>query len=207
MYPLMPQRGACRSKPGSLAPLSLAAVLLCLTLVSCAPRNGRALAGNESSPSDASEPFDWTRPFLGQGVPIAEAAMTTTPTRFPLKVPNTPGPTQVFRSPFVDSDGKTDAIFFVIQHPDFGIVWIGESAPDVADAADRVASYKEAVAENGQPGRQATAEIVTLPSGDPGLLSTSLDQGSLYWVEGETQFAILGPTLTRSQILDVAESI
>jgi hypothetical protein len=153
----------------------------------------------------ADESFSWTHPFRGKGVEVATAADAMSKTSFNLDVPKPLGTMHIFLSPYTDAQGRSDAVWFVIQSPKFGIVWIGESAPDVPDDAERLASYQDRVAQNGQPGVLSVAEIVTVRGGVTALLGVSPDGvATLQWVENQTQVDVQGPTLTRAQVLDIA---
>ena len=188
-----------------------------LALVAC----GRQFEGDDPAVVSGATPqakggripveniWTWDRPFMGNGVRISStAALAALEPTFPVYVPKTSDPMQIFGPPGPDGTAGNYAFFFVLDDPTDGTVWVAESAPDLnGSAADRLASYKDIVSENGQPDIHSTAEIVTIRGGTPALLGTMNGLSSLEWVVGGTQVHLMGPTLTRSQVLDVANSI
>ena len=146
---------------------------------------------------------------MGNGVRIASTAalMALEPT-FPVYIPKTSDPTRLFGPPGPNGTAENYAVFFVLDDPKDGAIWIAESAPDLdGTAADRLANYRDIVSENGQPEIHSTAEIVTIRGGTPALLGTMNGLSSLEWVDGGTQVQLMGSTLTRRKVLEVANSI
>ena len=195
-------REARRLGRGFLISLAIAAALS----ASCA-RKGASLSAGATS-TVGSEPFDWSAPFMGQGVPLSDAtSLNSNQVAFPLHIPNSLGPAKVFLPPNIDVAGKAVAVFFVFDDPSFRTVWVGESAPDIAHDAERLDTYKQIVGENGTPGRSVTAELVTIRRGTPALLGISDTGVTVQWVEGGTQFWVGSPNDTRDQILQVVENL
>ncbi len=155
------------------------------------------------------ESSDWGRPFNGGGVPLDDtAAFLALHPSFHIYPPNTPDPVKVFAAPGPDGSAGNYAVFFVLDDSKDGTIWIGESAPDIRSEADRLVFYNEAVSENGQPGIRGTAEIVTIRGGVRALLGTTQDGiCTLQWVEKDTQIHLLGPTLTRDRVLEIAAEL
>ena len=153
--------------------------------------------------------MNWTGPFGGGGIQLAdEAALASLDPTFPYYLPKTSDSTKIFAPPKPDGSPGRYAIYFVLDDPKYGSVWVGESAPDLDTDAERQAFYRQSVAENGQSGISGTAEIVTIRDGITALLGTSnAGVSTISWVDGGAESFVLGPTLTRSQALEVANSI
>jgi hypothetical protein len=142
-------------------------------------------------------------------VPLDDAAaFTALNPSFHVYAPETSDPTEVFAAPEPDGRAGNSAVFFVLHNSKEGTIWIGESAPDIPSEADRLAFYNEAVAENGHPDIHGTAEIVTIRGGIRALLGTTQDGiCTLQWVRKDTEIHLLGPTLTRDQVLEIADEL
>lgn len=193
--------------------VGLAAVVAVLFLASCGQREiehgpGGGVAGDGGG-GPAQEQFDWSRPFNGTGVQIAGlAALDASKPSFPVYIPKLSDPMTIFAPPGPDGTADDYAVFFVYDDPRDGAVWVGESAPDLSGPeSERIASYEARVMDNGQPEIGSTAEIVTIREGTTALMLTLDDISSLQWVEGGTQFYLLGPKLTRGRVLDIANAL
>ena len=199
--------------------LAAALALLCSSLGPACAYRASSASGGEVTPSGVMatghvsdgpplEQVDWSGPFHGQGVPVSPSELAAAGTSFPLYTPGDfGGTTRIIVTPGEPTHGY-DAVFFVTQHPFYGAVWIGESAPDIASEAERLAGYEDTASQDGNPEIHTQAKLVMIGGSVPALLGISQDGiCTLQWVERGTQFFILGPTLSRTQVLDIADSI
>jgi hypothetical protein len=178
--------------------LRVAAALVMLGVLAA----GCGSSGNAGgAPEDE---VDWTHPWHGQGVQVASAAHAQPSLPFQLRTPGGPDGLEGIFLPPQARPFQLMAVWFVFTSSKYGVVWIGESLPDVPDDQERLAGYQETVSNNGSPGA-AQSEIVQVRRGDTALLGISPDGGgTLEWVESGVQFDVQGPTLSRADLVDIA---
>jgi hypothetical protein len=191
-------------------------LMICASLVACAKQTGASTGptgstGPTESPSlGGLHPGGWGSPFHDQGVLLRDQSdLANRGTSFRLYSPTSlDAITPAIYVPPGDSVGDYDAVFFVFQDPRYGVIWIGESAPDIADDSQRMKAYEERVSENDNPDIHSTAELVTIRDGVDALLGIAANGVcTLQWVEKDTQFFVMGPTLDKNQVLQIAEAI
>ena len=130
---------------------TLLAVTVAVVSVSCGSSFGTA----------EGPPQDWDHPFKGAGVQVASFDDAQALAAFPLRDPRGLGSPRIF-VPASHASSDTDAVWFVYDAPEYGRIWVGESLPDIPDEAERLASYQQVVAENGQSGITSRGEMVTV---------------------------------------------
>jgi hypothetical protein len=200
--------------------------LLLIAIVACATRAPTAQAptdrlygptiGNSPGPTGGSLAGihsrvigDWTAPFGGEGLlqSSIEAAQSLVGS-FTLYDPKKLGDAQIFVAP---GRGPGDeAVMFVYQNPTYGPVWVAETLPD-GNEKELLAAYEAQVATNGDPDSHVTFEMVSIRSGESALLQYSEDPTviptRLEWTENGVYVQVLGPNLTRDDILKIGEGL
>jgi hypothetical protein len=153
---------------------------------------------------------DWTAPFAGEG--FAQSSLDAAQsliTSFTLHDPQGLGEAQIFVAP--DRSPDNEAVMFVYQHPTYGPVWVAETLPEIGNEEDRLAAYEAQVAMNDDPDTHITFEVARIRSGELALLQYSEDPTvippRLEWVEDGVQIQVLGPSLTRDDILKIGEHL
>jgi hypothetical protein len=158
-----------------------------------------------SSTGDVIEP-DWNNPIEGEVVASVQAAEASVP--FEFHVPKgLAHPSKILvSSSDVPKDERQVAFFFETDR--YGLVSVGEG-PAVPPASEWEEFIQSAVDSNGTS--HGSAEIVTLENGTRALVTTSEDEAhsDICWVDrsGTIEFCVLGPRLTRDDVVEIANSV
>jgi hypothetical protein len=100
------------------------------------------------------------------------------------------------------------AVYLVYEASPYGLLWVVEGPPDIADDHERLTAYENRVDANGTEGLSSIAEVVLVRGGVPALVGTgSNGVATAELVENGVQFNILGPKLGRDGAVAIAESI
>ena len=88
----------------------------------------------------------------------------------------------------------------------FGRVAISES---MYEGPPDFEEWTKFIAEGKSDPCGPTSEAITIRDGVPALLGNSIERTrwNIRWVEGKVEFNILGPKLTRDQVLTIANSV
>jgi hypothetical protein len=151
---------------------------------------------------------DWQNPIEGKRVASVKAAENAV--AFQVYEPKNLGtPSQIFVSdPEVPlSDRQVDFLYETAQ---YGLVSVGEGPAD-PPASEWEKFIKSVVARNDDPTTHGSAEIVPLDYGSDALITTTEDKSrsDICWLDsaGTIEFCILGPTLSRDEVVTIANSI
>ena len=193
---------ACATRaPASLAPTD--------RLVS--PTTGKSPGPTGGSLAEKHERVvgDWTAPFGGEGLaPSSLEAAQSLVSSFTLYDPKHLGDARIFVAPNRGPEG--DAAMFVYQNPTYGPLWVAETLPDGSEK-NLLAAYEAQVATNGDSDTHVTFEVVTIRSGEFALLQHSEDPTviptRLEWIEDGVYIQVLGPNLTREDILKIGDRL
>lgn len=190
--------------------LIVQAVLLSLLLQGCANEVVKGSAGQTSDPASAgaADAIDFSSsPFSGSGIEVEDADSVAAMMPFHIYVPAGPSDPKVFISP-EGTPKDFMALFFVFESKEYGPMWWGESLPDIPDEAQRLAYYDEVSSPGYETNSGVRSEVLRIRSGSPALLGVGPDgsYATLEWVEDGVQFVVLGPQLTRDQILTIVDA-
>jgi hypothetical protein len=149
-------------------------------------------------------------PFRGNGVRVDSSDAAAAVVDFTLYVPDPAtlpsdlGQAAIYVFP---GGAPVPGAFFVYDSATYGPVWLGESLPDIPDADQRMAWYKTAASPENL-GAGAEGEVLTIRDGVKALLRRGADGYSeMEWVQNHTQFVLLGPSMSRQQIVGIANSV
>jgi hypothetical protein len=149
-------------------------------------------------------------PFHGNGIRVENADAAAAAVNFKLYVPDPSTlPSELGQASIYVFPGgpPVPGAFFVYDSSTYGPVWLGESLPDIPDADQRMDWYKTAASPDNL-GVGAEGEVLTIRDGVKALLRRGADGYSeMEWVENDTQFVLLGPSMSRQQIVEVANSV
>jgi hypothetical protein len=182
--------------------LWLALAVLMIGAVACAASGGaqKALTGGEAADF-------WSQaPWHGGGVQVASPADAQQQLPFHMLTPRAPDGLRGIYLPPGGRPSDLMAVWFVYKSAKYGWVWVSQSLPDVSDPAQRQAGWGDDVAHDGDPGAPQ-CEVTTIRGATQSLLCTSDSGGTLEWVEDGVQFRIMGPTLTRQDLLGLANGL
>ncbi len=187
----------------------VALVLAILILLGTACANTRG-AGAGSSPVEGLPEGDsggfvgWEEPFNGSGIEVVSLEAAAQDLSF---VPYGPKPSALGEPTVFESPEGTPRAFMAITlvfHSDvWGIVWLVESLPDIADPDARVQAYEARVAENDDPQVHTQAQFAHIREELPALAG----EGTVEWVENGVQLYIKGESLQGTDALQIAETI
>jgi hypothetical protein len=196
--------------------LAIASVLT-VSLVSCArvgssPQPGAGAALSSSTTASPRPGYDqiitnWSNPIDGEPVTSIAAAQSNLP--FTVYEPKgLPTPTSIVASPTsVPADAR--AIVFIYQTTPYGWLDIVEHVPPEATANEYDAAHKALLALNGQPTTYGTFKLVPLPDGQQALLTVSDDgaHATVFWLQGDAELVLEGPTLSPDQALNILPTV
>jgi hypothetical protein len=186
-----------------------------LTTVSCARSTGiAAKATGETLRSATPTPsaqydvmqIDWNNPIEGE--PVTSVALAQQNLAFTVQVPQgLPTSASIFVSPLaVSIDGR--ALAFVYVDPQYGQIDVVEHVPPATGEAYD-AMHADMVALNGQPETHGSFELVSLVSGQEALLTVSEDgqHATMFWLNGDAEIVLEGPSLLPDQAVDIANKL
>jgi hypothetical protein len=101
------------------------------------------------------------------------------------------------------------SIAFVYDTTEFGRVIVFMALSGISEA-DWLRGNREHVLTNGAPGTRGIVEEVTIRGGIPAFIGTGADgtpRWTISWREGPVEIRVNGPTLSREQVLALAERV
>jgi hypothetical protein len=104
---------------------------------------------------------------------------------------------------------NAQAVAFVFQTDNYGLVDVGEGVPAQSSTAEYNAANEALVQENGQPYTHGSITTASIRGGKEAFISTSEDGklNTVLWMENGIEFVIEGPTLTSNQVIQIANSL
>ncbi|MFN2544123.1 MAG: hypothetical protein ABR600_06075 [Actinomycetota bacterium] len=99
------------------------------------------------------------------------------------------------------------AVWFTYLSDQYGWVWISEGPPDLPDAL-RQASWERDVATNpGTDGHDGCGIMVVREAVSAIACASDTGGGGLEFVQDDVQFHVIGPSLSRENLLDVGNGL
>ena len=181
---------------------------LLLFLSACAAPSGSPHQSVATAPN-AGPSVDWDHPLEGS-VAVASIDQARGSLSFDPRQPEGLGtPLSIFVSASSRvPEPRHRGLAFVYDLPDYGRAVVAETLLQIS-VADWERNIDSDVSRNGLRGVPTTAERVTVRGGASALLLTDATTGrsAIEWVEGTVKFVIMGPALTRSACLELAERV
>lgn len=189
-----------------------AAAAVTLMLIACGrladPRTPRAGPVPTTVEPGVSTPLiNWDNPI--DGIPVASEAAAQLLVPFEIKPPGGFGaPLSIIVSPPNEIAAEGRVVAFIYDDPKYGRVTVKEHFPDIPPEQYN-AENRSALDLNGQPNVSGTFEIVRIRGGKDALITTSADgsTSSIFWLEGQIEIIIRGPTLDRAACIALAERV
>jgi hypothetical protein len=150
-------------------------------------------------------PPNWDNPISGEIVASLQQAESQLP--FEPRLPRGLGtPVKILVSP--DSEepaNEARGIAFLFDTADYGRVVVVEGRDDVP-LAEFEAMIRTLVAEKGKPNGQGYVESVVIKGGtQAGLFTGAHGELTLEWREGNVRFTLSGPTVSKDDIVSLAD--
>jgi hypothetical protein len=111
-------------------------------------------------------------------------------------------------NPAIMGDPNARGLALVYQDEALGRVVVVEGISELPPA-EFTSYWRHAISLNGSPDVHGTASEVTIRNGEEAFITTAEDgsRSDIRWLDGTIEILIEGPTLTRDQVVALANSI